>query len=380
MGMLHWLRGSAVPRLSSEEMTMTHRTIGRTWMTAGLLWMLGACGEDATGSGGAGGEAAATGPTNAATGSTAATQGGTGGGGAQAPVVEVLASFDGAAFELPEGLAVRGGDVLVGFALSSTIDRFDLDGGGRAAFASLPLPPPNTGFMTGLTTSSSGEVLAALASFSGDPVPGAYVAPEGGPSALFASHAELVLPNGFAWSASGSLFLTDSARGAVFVATPQGATSLWAEDPLLAGDPVACGGEPDDLVIGANGIVWTPDAVIVASHDQGLVARIPIEADGSAGALEILAGPDCDLLAGIDGLTLDVDGTVVGAVNRSNRIVRLDASGAVTVLLEGPPLDFPASVAFGGTGDDRALYVTNFAIANALAGLPASPGLLRVKL
>jgi sugar lactone lactonase YvrE len=291
-----------------------------------------------------------------------------------------LTSFDASAFELPEGLAVRDDELLVGFAFNSMVEQFDLEGGARSPFATLPVPAPNTGFLTGLTSDSAGAVFAALVSFTGDPTAGVYRIPAGGGEpTLFASDAELVFPNGFAWDDAGTLFVTDSATSKVFRVAPSGAAEVWSSDALLAGDPTVCGGQPEDISVGANGIVWTPEAVFVASSDQALVVRIPVLADGSAGVAEPFTTPDCDLLAGLDGLALDDDGSLVGAVNRSDRLVRINAAGEVEVLLEGPPLDFPASLAFHGSGEERALYVTNFALNRALAGQPASPALLRVR-
>ena len=349
---------------------------------------IGGCGDDPTGSGGAAGGAGGAGGsggdgTGATTSSGESGGGGSGasGGSGGGAMIEVLASFDAATFELPEGLAVTDTDVLVGFGFTSKIDRFDLESGTRTPLSTLPVPAPNTGFMTGLTTDAAGATYAALVSFTPDPTAGVYRIPAaGGEPTLFASNPELIFPNGFAWGEAGTLFVTDSATGKVFRVTPEGVAVVWSSDALLAGDPTLCGGQPEDITVGANGIVWTPEAVFVATSDQALVARIPIASDGSAGVAEAFTTPDCELLAGLDGIALDADGSLVGAVNRSDRLVRIDTTGSVSVLFEGAPLDFPASLSFHGTGADRALYVTNFALNRALAGQPASPALLRVSL
>ncbi len=341
-----------------------------------------ACGDDDAGTGG-GTTTSTTSTTSSTTSGATTTSGGQGGGGGAGGgelQVEVLKSFDAAQFQLPEGIVVRGSDLFLGFAFTSAVERFELDGSGETPFSTLPVPANSSGFMTGLTVDPAGDVYAALVSFTGDPVPGVYRVPAaGGAPVLFASHPSMVFPNGFAWDDAGTLFVTDSATGTILSIDSNGAATPWLADPILAGDPTACGGQADDLVVGANGVVWTGDALLVANSDKGLVARIPIEADGSAGAVETLAGPDCAKLAGIDGITQDEDGTLVAAINRADRLVRIDEDGAVTTLLEGAPLDFPASVTFAGSGDERALYVTSFALTRALAGEPASPALLRVR-
>ena len=88
----------------------------------------------------------------------------------------------------------------------------------------------------------------------------------------------------------------------------------------------------------------------------------------------MLAGPDCETLGGADGLARAPDGSFVVAVNRQNKVVRVGADGAVHTNVSGDPLDFPATVAYRGS----TLFATNFAFANANAGKPATPGLLRV--
>lgn len=290
--------------------------------------------------------------------------------------LEAVVAFDPAAFELPEGLVIDGGDAIVGFAFTGAIERVALADGARTPLAVTPTPPPNTSFLTGLGLDGDGVIHAAVASFTADLAPGIYRAPaDGGDAELWASDPAMVFPNGLAWADDGALYVTDSAYGGVFVVDAAGIVAPWVQDPLLAGDPTNCGAM-GTISVGANGLVWTDGALIVSGNDMGVVLRIPIAEDGTAGTPETIAGPDC-ALAGIDGIALDDDGSVVAAINRSNRLVRIDDAGAIEVLAEGPPLDFPATVAFAGEGEDRSLVVTNFALAEFSAmGTPA-PALLK---
>jgi sugar lactone lactonase YvrE len=293
----------------------------------------------------------------------------------------VVATFDPAMFELPEGLAILDDDAYVGFALTGAIDRFDLPEATRTMYANAPQPPPNTAFMTGLTFDPDGQLYAAYVSFAPDATPGVYRAAAGGGAAtLWATHQQMVFPNGFAWDDDGLLYVTDSAAGGIFRIDANGTAELWLTDAQLEGDPLVCGGMASDIAVGANGIVFLDGSFYVASSDQALLARVPLEADGSAGTLEVIAGPDCDELAGIDGLTLD--GTdILAAINRSNRILRIASSdGATEALAEGAPLDFPASLEFAGQGADRALYVTSFALGAFLSGGDPAPALVRIGL
>ncbi|HVY48529.1 MAG TPA: SMP-30/gluconolactonase/LRE family protein, partial [Minicystis sp.] len=227
---------------------------------------------------------------------------------------------------------------------------------------------------------SSGKLYGALVSFTADAEPGVYVAPPaGGAATLFASHPSMTFPNGFVWNDDGALFVTDSGYGGVFRVTPDGTATPWIQDAALTGDATACGGQPTDLTIGANGIVKQGSALYVSSTNKGILAKVPIEANGSAGPLTVIAN-DC-ALAGIDGIALDDDGSIVAAVNKQDKLVRVDpASGAVTELVSGGKLDFPASLAFAGHGQDRALYVTSFAYLSATTGGTPHPSLLRVRL
>lgn len=69
--------------------------------------------------------------------------------------------------------------------------------------------------------------------------------------------------------------------------------------------------------------------------------------------------------------------SIVAAINRADRIVRIDPSnGDLTTIAEGSPLDFPATVALEADG---AILVTSFALDGILSGGEAAPALVRVK-
>jgi len=205
--------------------------------------------------------------------------------------------------------------------------------------------------------------------------PGIYRVPAaGGQAALFAKAPGMVFPNGLAFDANGVLFVTDSAAGALYKVSPSGTASVWVSSPLFAGDAKECGGSGNPFPIGANGIVARDGAFYVTNTDKGLVVRVASAPDGSARPPEVVAGPDCGALAGADGLVVDGAGDLVVAVNRQNQLVRLASRGRMDVITQNGALDFPASVTRGAS----AVFVTNFALANASSGKPAHPGLLRI--
>jgi sugar lactone lactonase YvrE len=305
--------------------------------------------------------------------SSGSTSGDTSTGEPAEPVVEIVVAFDPAAFELPEGLFVAGDEAIVGHAFTGAIERIALADGTRTPLGATPPPPPDTSFVTGITQDTEGRTYAAVVSFTADLQAGIYrTAAEGGDATLWASDPAIVFPNGFAWDDTGRLFVSDS-TGPILAIDDAGEVTQWFADEQLLGDPMACD-QSAAFTVGPNGIAWTPDALWVASSDRGILGRVAMEKDGTAGALEIVAGPDCTL-GGIDGIALEADGTVVAAINRQDKIVRIEDDGTITTIVEGEPLAFPASLDFG---DDGALYVTNFSLDDLFAGAKPTPSLARI--
>ena len=285
------------------------------------------------------------------------------------PELQRLASFDPAQGQLPEGLAVIGDTAYVGFAPTGVVARVELATGASQPWGKLPAPVPNKGFLTGLAA-RGGEILAALVSFVPEVQAGVYRIPaSGGDAVLLASSPAMPFPNAIGVDGD-SLLVTDSGSGTVF-RIAGGAATPWAQDALLAGQENACGpGTSAGFPIGANGLVVEQDAVYVVNTDKATLIRIPRNADGSAGAPAVLAGPDCAALGGADGLVRDGDGFLV-AVNRQDQIARVTGAGDVSVYARGETLDFPASLTRAGSR----WVGTNFALAKAMAGGSPQPGL-----
>jgi sugar lactone lactonase YvrE len=301
--------------------------------------------------------------------------------GSTATPEKLVAPFEVAKGELPEGLAIGDGVPYVGLAPTGQIGKVNLSDGSLSTFATLPAPVPNKGFMTGLAFSAkdAGVLYAALVSFVPEVQAGIYrVGAAGGKAELFAKSADMVFPNGLIADEAGDWFVADSNAGAVFKVSQSGSTvDKWLSDDALAGDSAhSCAsakGAGLPFNIGANGITKLGDALYVTNTDKGSVVRIALTADGKAGKVSLLAGPDCATLGGADGITTHA-GALYVANNFLNRVVRLDAQGEVTTVAAGAPLDFPASLVF----DAGALYVTNFAFMNAQSG-KGSPGLIRIE-
>jgi len=168
--------------------------------------------------------------------------------------------------------------------------------------------------------------------------------------------------NGVTLDKRGNIYVTDTARGAVWRVPADGApAAVWYESSLLQGTGAFNFGVP----LGANGIAYRQNEIVVGNTERARLVRISIAPDGSAGAVSLLA--ETPQLLGVDGLAFDVHGNVWAAVIAQSTIVRVSPSGAITtVATAADGLDWASSIAFG---KDHDLWAVNFAI-----GPPGGPG------
>lgn len=274
--------------------------------------------------------------------------------------VEVVVHYDAAAGELPEGVAVdKRGDVYVSLTPLGQVWKVDRDGS-QSLLAQL-VPPGSGAGIAGLAVDAPGNVYAAAITF--DPATsGVYrIARDGSFTRLPGTEA-IGFPNGITLDKQGNVYVTDTARGAVWRVPARGGTAeVWFESPLLVGTGAFQFGFP----LGANGIAYRQNTIVVGNTEAGRLVRIEIEPDGSAGAFSVLA--ESPALLGVDGIAFDVHGDVWAAVIAQSTIVRVSPDGTVTtVATAADGLDWASSLAFG-KGDD--LWVVNYAI-----GPPGGPG------
>jgi sugar lactone lactonase YvrE len=279
--------------------------------------------------------------------------------------IEVVVDYDPAAGELPEGVAVdKRGDVFVSVSPLGQVRKVGRDGSETLL---AQLVPPGSGLgVAGLAVDAPGNVYAAAITL--DPATsGVYrIAREGSFVRLPGTEA-ISFPNGITLDKEGNVYVTDTTRGAVWrVPARGGPAHVWFESTLLLGTGDFQFGFP----LGANGIAYRQNAIVVGNTEGARLVRVEIEPDGSAGAVSVLAedppGGDGPLL-GIDGLAIDVHGNVWAAVIAQSTIVRVSPSGVVTtVAAAADGLDWASSLAFGKRDD---LWAVNFAI-----GPPGGPG------
>lgn len=128
-------------------------------------------------------------------------------------------------------------------------------------------------------------------------------------------------PNGITFDEQGNFYAADSLLGLIW-RLPEGVTTLeaWLEaDALL---PQGLAGIP-----GINGIEVFNGYLYTVNSSSGEFLRIPIEADGSAGAIEVVA-------TGIpgDGFVIDPTGTAYITTNPFNSVIKLLPDGQKEVV------------------------------------------------
>ena len=298
--------------------------------------------------------------------------------------VRVVSAFASENGELPEGITIdKTGNtyVTVGYPFWFPVEesfgeiwKINPDGE-KTVLHAFPGGPG----AAGLAVTPSGDLYFAYPNPMDPTTNGVYrLIDEGDPERLPGSE-NIGLANGLALTKRGYLFVSDSALGAVWRIPDNGdEAKVWLQHEWLTG----C--DPEDYPIGANGVAFWRNSLYVASTGRGMLLRVPILRDGSAGEPQIVAGDvDCDMendeLYSMDGIALDVDGNVFALLVIRHKLVRIDpASGSHAVLLsEEDGLFNPASLAFGtGQGQRETLFFTNFALLPPAPEASLGPGVL----
>lgn len=152
--------------------------------------------------------------------------------------------------------------------------------------------------------------------------------------------------NDLAAAPGGGLFVSDTAQPRILRFDPDSGLTTWAEDPLLGGAD-----------FNGNGIVVDQDWVYLVTFGDGRLLRVPITAEGTAGAPESVVLPRP--LAGADALRQIAPGVLAVFENDipggNGRVTRVNLEGGqatLTPMAEG--LDEPTS---GIITDDRVIVL-----------------------
>ena len=187
--------------------------------------------------------------------------------------------------------------------------------------------------------------------------------------------------NAFERDGNGTLYVSDSFRGAVYTVNPTtGVSALWIQDEALRSH-----GFPG---FGANGLAFdaSQSNLYVANTGDDRIFRIAVNSNGSAGPLSIFADGatinaahhTTGALDGADGIVFDASGRLWVCANQANEIQIVSPSGKTLVKrFSGSgddAMNFPASPVFVG----HAMFVANLYFATPGAGkisvLGAAPG------
>ena len=313
--------------------------------------------------------------------------------------VTTVTAFDAAKFQLPEALSFRDGAAYVSLVATGQIMKVAYPAGTQTLYAQLPVQASN--FTLGSAFDATGNLYVGVAASDPGDAPGVAaagiykIAPggDGGTTvSLWASApTTLKFPNGLSFDPDGMLYVSDAAEGAIYKFGPAGALATatpWKSDATLAGDLAACPGTVQAFPIGANGIFAEKDAIWTVNTDKGLLVKVAVEANGSAGAATAVA-TDCANLEGADGMRPDPRQPAAGFLatnNAKNSIVSISRTGQVAVVTAGhPPFYSPADlVHVPGTAQPTDLLVVNASFAEAFApadaGLVPMPSLVKLSL
>jgi sugar lactone lactonase YvrE len=288
---------------------------------------------------------------------------------AQTAQAEVVASFEPP--NLPENITTDAeGNVYVSMAPPHGIWQVPPDGE-PSSVASIG-PDDGEGILLGVTRTDDGTMYTALNSGVSESHGVWRVPADGSPELMASIPTEGTFPNGINNDLlDDGVVVSDSARGAVWKATDEGA-EVWFDSPLLDPDPYAAS------AIGINGIDVGPGGDLYAANlNYGAIVRIPVQ-DGTPGDSPTVVVQSDDLI-GADGIAVDDQRNVYVAVNSRNKVSRVTADGSVETVVSGGELAFPSDVHFGPDDDQSTLYVCNFAFPSFQAeDETANPSLMRI--
>lgn len=249
-----------------------------------------------------------------------------------------------------ESVAVaRDSVVYTATVCSGTVYRLDA-GGESTALASIPFGVNNSSCgaasALGVAVSDDGGIWVVVASG----VPQSHgiwrIGEDGSKQLAIPMDPNLApIPNDLVFGSNGTLYVTESKKGAIWRATPGGTAEPWLQSDLLA--PGQWG------QFGANGIAFRDDALYVGNFDKGFVLQIPVGSDRSPGSPVVVAKE----LPGIDGIDFDPLGRLYGVSATWARLVRILPAGNSDIVLDlsdmGMP--YPSGIAFAPDGDDSSV-------------------------
>lgn len=348
------------------------------------------------GEGGEGGEGGQGG--SGATGGTGGSggMGGMGGaGGAGGPIVypvapESVVQFDPTLGELPEGIAIDGTTAYVTYLVNPKVVKIDLETSAVSDFGTFP-GDIGVVYAQGITVDANKTVYATARSDDTTTFkPGLYKFPPGGGAATWVTSSDVIsYPRAIGLTSFGSMFLPYPVTGRLHERQSNGTVMPYPVVPEFTGaTSSACGFDPA-LPMGITSVVVTGNSALEATYfwanaDLATIYKASFIPDGGGGtvfqpSMVPVAGPDCALLGGAEGLMQDpADGSFLLAARHANKVVRVRTNGEIQVLSEGAAFYEPSAIAIGVTSKGRHLYVANSA--RTTYNMGGVPGIVRIPL
>ena len=255
-----------------------------------------------------------------------------------------LAAFDVATAQQPENLvAASNGALDLTFNYSLQVGVVS-SGGALSILATLPQDSANSAAVTGIVRMSNGDLYVNYAAGSQSGI--WEITPSGSAQQVVALPDAQWL-NGLAYDSSeNALYATDSNLGAIWkISLSNGTASIWSQSTDY--NPSSAG------VKGTNGLKIHNGNVYVSNTALGTLYSVPINSDGSAGAISTVATG----VTGIDDFSFASNGDVIAAQDPVSEVSDINLStGTTTVLLTASAgLSDPTSVLVTGT----TVYITN---------------------
>ena len=154
--------------------------------------------------------------------------------------------------------------------------------------------------------------------------------------------------NGIAFDRKGNLYVAGARTGRIYRVGPSGgrAEVVLQVEPHTRTLP---DGKTQQSIV-ANGVAFDADGVLyITDTARGAIWKVALAADGSAGKPILLA--QSSLLEGADGLEFDRSGRLWVTANERNAVVTVTPDGKVQEMAKNGsqgPLEFPSSIVFVG--------------------------------
>jgi sugar lactone lactonase YvrE len=238
-------------------------------------------------------------------------------------------------------------------------------GGEVTPFARVDVGPG--GFMMCLAFDRAGTLHATVNSRNDD-VRGVWRFTADGRGSRIAALPPGAVPNGIAIDARGDVLVADSFGGLIWQVPARGGEAKpWLRHDWLRPRPLV-GRYP-----GANGLQIAGDFAYVASSDRGLLLRIPIGADGGAGAPEVYVNG-----MPADDFTVASDGTLYLTTHPFDTVVKLTRDGRRSVVA-GPAQGVIGPTAAAITREGALYVVTDGGLYRPSPGQPVVPRVVRLE-